>query len=327
MKRAVDKKPLAKMKLPIKKDVKALSSDSLAEASSSRVSAKKEPISKSCGITRPESPSLKQKDADIGLSADSLAEPKKQQQQQQYQQQQSALKKKQPGKMDTSMSTDSLMGDMTSTTPKSSNVSKKVSPTMGRAGANKTQAYDRVKKSSPPMQQKSPLTVGRRLPRTLECSTAASRNRAAAISAYHGSPNLRRNLLDAAKTPDVPAKSINGGASRPSQRQQSVTTSTATGAASSVVRKDKKESLSNQPSTESPSKRSSPKSNGVHRTNRITSTAKRPVKTAEEKGKIKCHNGEAPKQPTVGSRSGTFLKDEPTILKKADIKTAQISSS
>lgn len=149
MKRATDKKPLAKIKLPIKKDVKALSSDSLTEPNSSRTNNKKETISKSCGITRPESPSFKQKNTEIGLSVDSLAESKNK----------PAPAKKKTNKMDTSMSTDSLMTEITAT-PKST-VSNKLSPTLGKA-TNRTQIYDRVKKSSPPMQQRSPLTVTRR---------------------------------------------------------------------------------------------------------------------------------------------------------------------
>lgn len=128
MKRAIDKKPLAKMKLPVKKDVKALSSDSLTEANASRTGEKKDSISKSCGITRPESPSLKQKGTEIGLSVDSLETKTK-----------PTIVKKKVNKMDTSMSTDSLMTEITAT-PKS-NVSK-LSPTLSKV-TGKTQTYDR----------------------------------------------------------------------------------------------------------------------------------------------------------------------------------------
>lgn len=130
MKRAIDKKPLSKMKLPVKKDVKALSSDSLTEANASgRSGSKRDLISKSCGITRPESPSFKQKTTEIGLSIDSLETKNK-----------PAVVKKKPNKMDTSMSTDSLMTEITAT-PKS-NASNKLSPTLAKA-TNKTQIYDR----------------------------------------------------------------------------------------------------------------------------------------------------------------------------------------
>jgi len=130
MKRAIDKKPLSKMKLPVKKDVKALSSDSLTEANASgRSGGKRDLISKSCGITRPESPSFKQKTTEIGLSIDSLETKNK-----------PAVVKKKPNKMDTSMSTDSLMTEITAT-PKS-NASNKLSPTLAKA-TNKTQIYDR----------------------------------------------------------------------------------------------------------------------------------------------------------------------------------------
>lgn len=310
MKRATDKKPLAKIKLPIKKDVKALSSDSLTESNAGRTNNKKDSISKSCGITRPESPSFKQKNTEIGLSVDSLAESKNK----------PAVVKKKTNKMDTSMSTDSLMTEIT-TTPKS-NTSNKLSPTLGKA-TNKAQVFDKgAKKSSPPMQQRSPLTAVRRPRRSLESSTAASRSRAAAISAYH----LRRNLLDAAKTPDVPSKSLNNVSYK--------TTSTRPVSQSTVnhpsVTREKKESVLNQQGSESPSKRSSPKSSGTNKISKPTVVNKRITgnskASCDEKAKNKCHNGEVPKQPTVGSRSGTFLKDEPTILKKADIKSSQINT-
>ncbi|KZC12106.1 BTB/POZ domain-containing protein 8 [Dufourea novaeangliae] len=311
MKRATDKKPLAKIQLPIKKDVKALSSDSLTDANASRPNNKKDSISKSCGITRPESPSFKQKNAEIGLSVDSLAESKNK----------SVVAKKKTSKMDTSMSTDSLMTEITAT-PKS-NVSNKLSPTLGKT-INKTQAYEKMKKSSPPVHQRSPLTAARRPLRSLESSTAASRSRVAAITAYHGSPSLRRNLLDAAKTPDVPSKSLNNTSYKP--------TNTRTVAQSVInhpnLKKEKKEVLPNQQGSESPSKRSSPKSSGTNKISKSAIATKRTTSKAlnDERVKSKCHNGEVAKQPTVGSRSGTFLKDEPTILKKADIKSSQINT-
>ncbi|XP_026671996.1 uncharacterized protein LOC108628053 isoform X2 [Ceratina calcarata] len=310
MKRATEKKPLAKIKLPIKKDVKALSSDSLTESNTSRINTKKDSISKSCGITRPESPSFKQKNAEIGLSVDSLAESKNK----------PAVVKK-PNKMDTSMSTDSLMTEMT-TTPKS-NTSNKLSPTLGKT-TKKPQppTCDKGgKKSSPPVQQRSPLTVTRRPRRSLESSTAASRSRAAAISAYH----LRRNLLDAAKTPDVPSKSLNNVSSKPANTRP-VTQSMVN---HPTVMRERKEGAMNQQGSESPSKRSSPKSSGNNRMNKPATANKRTTvnkTSSDEKAKNKCHNGEVPKQPTVGSRSGTFLKDEPTILKKADVKSSHINT-
>lgn len=129
MKRATDKKPLSKIKLPVKKDIKALSSDSLTEANAARTGNKKDLTSKSCGITRPESPSFKRKNAEIGLSIDSLENKSK-----------PATAKKKVNKMDTSMSTDSLMAEITAT-PKS-NASNKLSPILTKT-TNKTQIYDR----------------------------------------------------------------------------------------------------------------------------------------------------------------------------------------
>ncbi|XP_043801647.1 uncharacterized protein LOC122719685 isoform X1 [Apis laboriosa] len=308
MKRATDKKSLTKIKLPIKKDVKALSSDSLTESNATRTNTKNDSISKSCGITRPESPSFKQKNTEIGLSVDSLAESKNKP---------TTIKKK-TNKMDTSISTDSLMTEIT-TTPKS-NTSNKLSPTLGKT-ISKTQYHDKgVKKTSPPMQQKSPLTITRRPRRSLENSTAASRSRAAAISAYH----LRRNLLDAAKTPDIPSKSLNNIVCK----TVSIRPLTQSTVNHPNIMKEKKEGMPMQQSSESPSKRSSPKSFGTSKINKSLVTNKRTTiaKTScDEKVKNKC-NGEVSKQPTVGSRSGTFLKDEPTILKKADIKSSQINT-
>lgn len=151
--------------------------------------------------------------------------------------------------------------------------------------------------------------------RSVESSTAASRNRAAATNVYHGSPSLRRNLLDAAKTPDV-GKKENGVnvASKVSTRQSTPSTSTPP-----VGKREKNTSRdSNASSSESPSKRS-PLMNGVSRPPRAG--VKRVGKGLEMKMKGKVES----KQPTVGSRSGTFLKDEPTILKKSDMKTSQVT--
>ncbi|XP_070171814.1 serine-rich adhesin for platelets [Polyergus mexicanus] len=307
MKRAIDKKPLSKMKLPVKKDMKALSSDSLTEANASGRSggSKKDLISKSCGITRPESPSFKQKTNEIGLSIDSLETKSK-----------PAVVKKKTNKMDTSMSTDSLMTEITAT-PKS-NASNKLSPTLVKA-TSKTQTYDRTKKSSPPTQQRSPLTAIKRPQRSLESSTAASRSRAAAISStYYGSPSLRRNLLDAARTPDVSGKPMNTVS--PFRTRQITQTNIPPN-----IRRERKETQNSQ-SSDSPSKKSSPKSNATNRMNKSTITGKK-IASSKIDDKVKrCHNGEAQKQPTVGSRSGTFLKDEPTILKKVDIKSSQINN-
>ncbi|XP_034935006.1 uncharacterized protein [Chelonus insularis] len=304
MKRAVDKKPITKLKVAAKKDVKALSSDSLADSTGVKSTPKREGTSKSCGITRPESPSLQSKDPEIGLSVDSLAEPKKK-----------TLTVKKSSKMDTSMSADSLMTEVT--TPKSV-ISTKVSPTLGRPTA-KSLAMERAKKSSPPVNQKSPLSVTRRASRSIENSTAASRNRVAAINAYHGPPNLRKNLLDAAKTPDISSKMMNGVIPKVNSRQSLPSTSTLP-----ALKRDKKDT--NPSSSESPSKQS-PKSNGTNRPSRAIQANKKPLaKNTEVPKKFKYQNGDVIKQLTVGSRSGTFLKDEPTILKKSDMKTTQVAS-
>ncbi|XP_020280992.1 uncharacterized protein LOC109853361 isoform X2 [Pseudomyrmex gracilis] len=306
MKRAADKKPLSKIKLTAKKDVKALSSDSLTDAAAARtVANKKISISKSCGITRPESPSCKQKSTEIDLSIDSLETKNKP----------TIVVKKKVNKMDTSMSTDSLMTEVTAT-PKS-NASNKFSPVLTKP-TNKTQTCDRTKKTSPPTQQRSSPTVKmdtKRPPKSVESSTAASRSRAAAISnAYHNSQSLRRNLLDAAKTPDIASKSVNTIAPLRTRQvtQASVLSST---------KKEKKETQNSQ-SSDSPGKKSSPKLSAANKINKSIITGKKSVSSKFDDKIKKCHNGETQKQPTVGSRSGTFLKDEPTILKKIDIKSS-----
>lgn len=176
-----------------------------------------------------------------------------------------------------------------------------------------------MKKSSPPTQHRSPLTITKRPLRSLESSTAASRSRAAAINAYHGSPSLRRSLLDAAKTPDVPSKPAVNIVSSFRTRQ------TMQANALPNIRRERKETQNSQ-SSDSPSKKSSPKSSIVNKTSKPMITGKRVVSGKSDDKVRKCHNGEGQKQPTVGSRSGTFLKDEPTILKKMDIKSSQINT-
>lgn len=91
------------------------------------------------------------------------------------------------------------------------------------------------------------------------------------------------------------------------------------------TRRERKETQNSQ-SSDSPSKKSSPKSSVVNKTNKSTVASKKTVNGKIDDKMKRCHNGETQKQPTVGSRSGTFLKDEPTILKKVDIKSSQINT-
>lgn len=173
-----------------------------------------------------------------------------------------------------------------------------------------------MKKSSSSTQQRSPLTITKRPPRSLESSTAASRSRAAAISStYHGSPSLRRSLLDAARTPDVPSKPVN--TVPPFRTRQVMQTNVPLN-----MRRERKETQNSQ-NSDSSSKRSSPKSSIG---NKSVIAGKRIVSSKADDKIKKCHNMETQRQPTVGSRSGTFLKDEPTILKKVDIKSSQINT-
>jgi len=129
MKRATDKKPqpnLTKIKLSVKKDMKALSSDSLTKANEVRIDNKRDLISKSCGITRPESPSFKHKNSEIGLSIGSVDKKNK-----------SAVSKK---KIDSFMSTDNLMMEIPTTLK--SNTFNKLSPILTKI-TYKTQVSDR----------------------------------------------------------------------------------------------------------------------------------------------------------------------------------------
>lgn len=231
--------------------------------------------SQSLSTTRPESPFLKPKQVDIGLSSDSLSEQQK-------------LPKKATPKPEAAISTDSLAIEDSNAQKRPS----KISPTLQRS--NKAPANP--KKS--PLAQRSPLSLARRPQNSLQNSTAASRSRMAAISStYHGAPNLRKNLLDAAKTPDV-------GTIRQQQSQ----------AKQVLPRQVNPRREPPKVNHDSPSKRL-PKLSGAPK--RPTALAKK----AEAKPK---QNGDLPKHLTVGSRSGTFLKDEPTVLKKADIQAQEI---
>ncbi|KAF7994913.1 hypothetical protein HCN44_004385 [Aphidius gifuensis] len=310
-----NKKPITRLKMSIKKDVKALSTDSLTETSTNNKSKKKDTLSKSCGITRPESPSLKSKNStiDIDISTDSLADIKKK----------PITTTRKNGKMDNSISADSLDQHKT---PKT-NIAIKKSPILNKTATTttttggKSQILERTKKSlssSPPINQKNPLSLTTKRPaRSVESSTAASRNRAAATTTiYHGSPSLRRSLLDAAKTPDIPSKNSNGISSKINSRQSTPSTSTPTS-----IKKD----IFNPPRSESPNKKS-PKLNGTTtstttRPTRPINAGKKTLKGIEDKLKNKCLVAE-----TLGSRSGTFLKDEPTVLKKSDMKSTQVTT-
>ncbi|XP_008215443.1 uncharacterized protein LOC100123317 isoform X2 [Nasonia vitripennis] len=327
MKRAAEKKGLMKSvsKVPMKKDGKALSSDSLTE-SGSRLSLKKDSASKSLGITRPESPQLKVKEASIepGLSIDSLADSKKK-----------PVVKKPNNKMDTSMSTDSLMTDVTAITTPKSMATNKSSPVLGKTATNssinQTRNYERLKKSSPPTQQRNinNTTSSTRKPaRSLESSTAASRSRAAAVvDTYRGSLNLRKSLLDAAKAPDIPSRVYNSAAMTRTNLRQSSQSMRSSFAGSNKNEKKDDVTGNNQRSNSSPGSKRSPKSNITSRLTKSTIvTAKQKPNKIEDKSsnKAKSQAGDGPKFLNQSSRSGTFLKDEPTILNKSDIETAAI---
>ena len=329
MKRAAEKKSLSKVsKLPMKKDGKALSSDSLTE-SSSRLNIKKDIASKSCGITRPESPSLNAKESlETGLSVDSLAESKKK-----------PLVKKMT-KMDTSMSTDSLMTDITTITTPKSMATNKSSPILGKTSGNininQARNYDKLKKSSPPTQQRNTPSAVRRPARSLESSTAASRSRAAAtVNTYQGSLSLRRSLLDAAKAPDIPSRVLNTAAmTRTNLRQSTHSVRSSYAGLNKTEKCEKKDdsNTNNQRSSSSPVSKRSPKSNvNCRLTKSSIATNKQKANKVEDKssnkGKSQTSNGadrDGPKFLNQSSRSGTFLKDEPTILNKSDIETAAI---
>ncbi|XP_011499063.1 PREDICTED: uncharacterized protein LOC105363146 [Ceratosolen solmsi marchali] len=331
MKRAAEKKTLTKTlnKVPIKKDGKALSYDSLTE-SSSRLSVKKDISSKSCGITRPESPLLKIKKVESGLSIDSLADSKKK-----------PLIKK-TNRMDTSMSTDSLMTDITSITTPRSMITNKSSPVLGKVATNlshnQTQSYEKLKKSSPPSQQRNTPSTARRPGRSLENSTAASRSRAAAvINTYQGSLNLRKSLLDAAKAPDIPSKALNSSTMIRTSLRQSMHSmkSSYIGASIKSEKYERKDETvtNNQRSSSSPATKRSPKSNigsKLSKSTIVTASKQKPNKFQDKSSnKLKSQttvtaDKEGPKFLNQSSRSGTFLKDEPTILNKSDIQTAAI---
>jgi len=125
MKRATDKKPQPKIKLSVRKDMKALSSDSLPKANEIRIDNKRDLITKSCGITRPESPSFKQKNSEIDLLIGSMDKKNK-----------SAVSK---NKVDSFISTDNLMMEIPTL---KSNTFSKLSPILTKI-MYKTQVSDR----------------------------------------------------------------------------------------------------------------------------------------------------------------------------------------
>ncbi|XP_058809408.1 uncharacterized protein LOC131674636 [Phymastichus coffea] len=325
MKRAAEKKALAKV--PMKKDGKTLSSDSINSNSESmsRLGARKQATSKSCGITRAESPSLKAKHADTGLSVDSLSDSQKK-----------ALIK--ATKLDTS--TDSLATETTSMATPKSTITNKSSPIFDKAITNvslsQRQSYDKTKKSSPLAQQRSNSSNATRRPaRSVESSTAASRSRAAAtVSSYSGSLNLRKSLLDAAKAPDIPSKpATNPLAMTRSTFRQSTLSMRSSFTAKDKVQEKKSEDF-NQKSNLSPASKRSPRTtvnSRLSKSNIVTTGKQKLTSKIEDKSSNKNKsqttasvNRDGPKFLNQSSRSGTFLKDEPTILNKSDIETAAI---
>ena len=312
MKRAIEKRPILKTKLSIKKDNKALSSDSLTDNSNSKLNLRKEPSSKSCGITRPESPSIKRKNNEVSILSDSLLDSKKKS---------ISLK----NKVD-EIKTDTSITDIHLITPKLV-PNNKNSPLLSRIITTKNQVsvQEKIKKPVSASQPRSPMSTIRRPARSLESSTAASRSRAAAaLSIYHpATPNLRRNLLDAAKTPDIPNKFISSNVMAKTNLRSSPQS------VRIANKNDKRDSAKNHLNTGSPSKKS-PKKNEVPKFSKsvnVSVTKQKIFTKTDEKSKTKSQtpNGDGPKFLSASSRSGTFLKDEPTILKKSDLMAAEIN--
>lgn len=129
MKRVMDKKPFAKIKQPVKKDIRVLSSDNLTKANADRARSTKDLFNKNGGIARSESPSFKQKGIEIDLSVDSLEGKSK-----------PTTTKKKINKTDVTMSADSLLTEPPVTA--TSSISNKLSPTLMKA-TSKRQTYDR----------------------------------------------------------------------------------------------------------------------------------------------------------------------------------------
>ena len=270
MRRAAERKTLGKPSaisvVPVKpkpalrRDPKILLSDS---------TIKKEPVNKSYGVTRAESPMMKPK------SAEARPVPTKHPFLR-------ARRSNLSGKVETG-SQDSVATEASVASTKSPLPSKRTS----------------IQSKSTPVPQ-----VPKRTVRSVEGSTAASRSRAAAVAgSCQVSSNLRKSLLDAAKAPEIQVNRLFGS---PAIMRSSL----------------------RQPKSSVSDKKSQPtkilaKSMGPPAPPRQRSGNK--LKELAKPSKVKPNvEQNAPKFLSQTSRSGTFLKDEPTILNKSDMYKVSI---
>lgn len=173
-------------------------------------------------------------------------------------------------------------------------------------------------------------------------------------SPYTGSPSLRRSLLLATKSPiNGSAVSVNNSTPTSAKPERVVKSVSSPSTTISANRRTPTRLQTRTQPIASPVKTSSEAGRGAGRTcgretirgnttgkgitnvSRANNNATRKViSSGSINGKNKHNNNEIStlnnkgesseeKPPTVGSRSGTFLKDEPTILKKPDVDNVQ----
>ncbi|KAL7302103.1 hypothetical protein TKK_0005331 [Trichogramma kaykai] len=335
MKRAAERKSMrlssSQSKVPVRVEGKARSSDNLTSESSGgaagrgQSNARKDhpATSKSCGITRPESPMLaRSKNSSSNLQHEGGGRkpvPKAR----------SAASNlgRAAAAAEVSTSQDSL----TSATSTASRLTSKNSPILGKVQTKARLAAT----SSPPNSRRSVTSTKQRPARSLEAPTAASRNRAAAVaSSYQGSLNLRKSLLDAAKAPEV-VTTTRTTTTTTTVRQQSVRSDKRDESSPltkrSVIGKTRQQQPIISRSSTAPTTRQKPKTEvrspamQPKSASRKTTTSVGPADSATGAAAATGGGGiGAPKFLSQSSRSGTFLKDEPTILNKSDMDKVAI---
>lgn len=173
-------------------------------------------------------------------------------------------------------------------------------------------------------------------------------------SPYTGSPSLRRSLLVATRSPtNGSAASVNNNISTTAKSEKVVKSLCSPSTSISATKRTPARLQTRNQPVSSPVKISSDLGRGIGRvcgkeairgnttgkgianvSKANNNATRKGISNGSVNGKNKQNNNEISslnnkgesaeeKPPTVGSRSGTFLKDEPTILKKPDVDNVQ----
>lgn len=201
-----------------------------------------------------------------------------------------------------------------STTTADKSISKSL-PAMNKENQNRAipgASRQQSKSGSSSSTQHSPSALLRNKQISTNSSSSPGSQPRTGMSPYNGSPSLRRSLLLAARSPQTPVKPVSPATNKRLARvaataSHSVTSPTKSSAAKCV--NTNTVTMRNKSVTQTHQQRTT--------TTTTTTTAKVAQKKQQNNKVKKVDKTEKPEKATV-ERSGTFLKDEPTVLTKTE---------